>query len=278
MLHASKRERHSTMRPTPSARSANSSSRIRSSASGWSPPSKRASLPGSAPRQQVGALGTARRLASDQLLRAELVEMVAQLQAARQRIERKRTHKLRNVTLFVAGAGAVLAVPSVRDRLKAMFRGDTVDHHVAGEVRGNSKTVEQEIEVAVPVATAYKQWTNFEDFPSFMEGVDEVKQLDNTLLHWAATVGGKKAEWEAKIVEQSPNRRIAWESVAGKNTRGIVSFEEEGPSQTRIRLNMTYALDGVTEKAGAAAGLDNRRIRGDLERFRELVEGRQAAK
>jgi uncharacterized membrane protein len=229
-------------------------------------------------QQQLGALGTARRLASDQLLRAELAEMVAHLQAARQRIDRKRSHKLRNVTLLVAGAGAVLAVPSVRSRLKSLVRGSDVDHPVSGELHGNSKTVEQEIEVAVPVATAYKQWTHFEDFPSFMEGVDEVTQLDNTLLHWAATVGGKRAEWEAKIVEQSPNRRIAWESVAGKNTRGIVSFEEEGPSQTRIRLNMTYALDGVTEKAGAAAGLDDRRIRGDLERFRELVEGRQAAK
>jgi uncharacterized membrane protein len=129
---------------------------------------------------------------------------------------------------------------------------------------GSSKTVEQEIEVAVPVATAYKQWTRFEQFPSFMEGVDEVKQLDDTLLHWATTVGGKKAEWDAKIVEQAPNHRIVWESIAGKHTRGVVSFEEEGPSQTRIKLNMTYARDGV----------DERQIRGDLERFRELVESK----
>ena len=138
-------------------------------------------------------------------------------------------------------------------------------------------TIEHSIDVEVPVRTAYNQWTQFEEFPSFMEGVDEVKQLDDSLLHWAATVGGKKAEWEAKVVEQEPNRRIVWESVAGKNTRGIVSFEEAGPSQTRIQLSMTYALDGVAEKAGAAAGIDNRRIRGDLERFRELIEGRGVA-
>jgi uncharacterized membrane protein len=228
-------------------------------------------------KRQLGAVGTARRLASDLELRAELVELVAQLQNARKRIERKRSHKLRNVTVFLAGAGAVLAVPSVRERLLGTLRGRASDHWVSGEVHGNSKTVEQEIEVAVPVATAYRQWTQFEDFPSFMEGVDEVRQLDDTLLHWAATVGGKKAEWEAKIVEQNPNRRIVWESIAGRNTRGIVSFEEDGPTQTRIRLNMTYALDGLAEKAGAVAGVDDRRIRGDLERFRELIEGRQAA-
>ena len=85
-----------------------------------------------------------------------------------------------------------------------MLRGGAHRSSGPGAVHGNSKTVEQEIEVAVPVATAYKQWTQFEEFPSFMEGVDEVKQLDNSLLHWAATVGGKKAEWEAKIVEQEP--------------------------------------------------------------------------
>ena len=111
----------------------------------------------------------------------------------------------------------------------------------------NAKTIEQEIEVAVPVTAAYNQWTQFEEFPRFMEGIDEVKQLDDTLLHWAATVAGKKAEWEAKVIEQQPNRRIVWESVAGKNTRGIVSFEEAGPSQTRIHLSMTYALDDVAE-------------------------------
>jgi len=225
-------------------------------------------------QRQIGAVGTARRLGTDPVLRAELMEMIAQLQAARKRIESKRSHRLRTIGLIVVGAGLVAAVPPVRHRLKGLFRGRELH---APDVHASAKTVEQEIEVAVPVTTAYNQWTQFEEFPKFMEGVDEVKQLDDTLLHWAATVAGKKAEWEAKVVEQKPNRRIAWESVAGKNTRGSVSFEEAGPSHTRIHLSMTYALDDVAEKAGAAAGLDNRRIRGDLERFRELVEGRLAA-
>jgi uncharacterized membrane protein len=225
-------------------------------------------------QQQVGLAGTARRLTSDPVLRAELLEMVAQLQEARHRLEKRRSHKLRNVSLLVTGVGAALAVPSVRSRVQGLLRRNDVHVPTTGQ---SSKTVEENIDVAVPVATAYNQWTQFEEFPSFMEGVDEVKQLDDSLLHWAATVGGKKAEWEAKVIEQEPNRRIVWESVAGKNTRGMVSFEEAGPSQTKIRLSMTYALDGAAEKAGAAAGIDNRRIRGDLERFRELVEGRAVA-
>jgi uncharacterized membrane protein len=228
-------------------------------------------------QRQVGAAGTARRLASDPVLRAELLEMVAQLQKARRRIEPKRSHKVRNVVLVIAGAGTVAAIPSVRNRLKRMLRGAELPNpDTGGLARSSAKTVEQEIEVDVPVTTAYKQWMQFEEFPSFMEGVDEVKRLDDTLLHWAATVGGKRAEWEAKVVEQEPNRRIAWESVGGKNTRGIVSFEEAGPTRTRIRLNMTYALDGVAEKAGAAAGIDDRRIRGDLRRFRDLIESRRS--
>jgi uncharacterized membrane protein len=108
-----------------------------------------------------------------------------------------------------------------------------------------------------------------------MEGVEEVKQLDDTLLHWAATVAGKKAEWDAKIIAQEPDRRIAWESVDGKHTRGTVTFEQAGPSRTRIRLNMSYTPEGVAEKVGSAAGLDSRRVRGDLDRFRELVESQQ---
>ena len=225
-------------------------------------------------QQQVGIGGTARRLTSDPVLRAELLEMVAQLQHARHRLEKKRSHKLRNLSLLVAGAGAAFAVPSVRSRVQGLLRRNDV---VASGVGSGSKTVEENIDVAVPVTTAYDRWTRFEEFPTFMEGVDEVKRLDDTLLHWAATVGGKKAEWEAKVVEQDPNRRIVWESVAGRNTRGVVSFEEAGPSQTRINLIMTYALDGVAEQAGAAAGIDNRRIRGDLERFRDLVEERATA-
>ena len=118
---------------------------------------------------------------------------------------------------------------------------------------GAATTITQEIEVEVPVATAYNQWTQFEEFPSFMEGVDSVKQLDDTLLHWAATVAGKKAEWDAKIIEQRPNERIVWESVDGKQTRGAVTFAPaDSGSKTRIRLAMSYKPDGISEKAGSA--------------------------
>jgi uncharacterized membrane protein len=143
---------------------------------------------------------------------------------------------------------------------------------------GAPTSITEEIEVEVPVATAYNQWTQFEEFPRFMEGVDSVEQLDDTLLHWAATVAGKKAEWDAKIVEQRPNERIVWESVDGKQMRGAVTFEPAGSgSRTRIRLDMSYKPDGISEQAGSAVGLDQRRIRADLERFRDLIEGRRVA-
>jgi uncharacterized membrane protein len=137
-------------------------------------------------------------------------------------------------------------------------------------------TIEEQIEVGVPVTTAYNQWTQFEEFPRFMDGVDEVRQLDDALLHWAVTVGGKHAEWNAKIIEQEPDRRISWESIDGKNTRGTVTFEEAEPGRSRIRLHMSYTPEGAAESVGSAIGLDSRRVRGDLERFRQLIEERGA--
>jgi uncharacterized membrane protein len=160
-------------------------------------------------------------------------------------------------------------VPEVRRTLTAAIKG----------LRRPKRqgAIMEEIEVGVPVRTAYNQWTQFEEFPSFMEGVDEVKQLDDTLLHWAATIAGHRAEWDAKIVDQQPDRRIAWESVDGKQTRGTVTFDPVGPDRTRVRLAMTYATEGPAEQAGSAVGLDALRVRGDLVRFRELIEGRETA-
>jgi len=125
----------------------------------------------------------------------------------------------------------------------------------------------------VPVSTAYNQWTQFEDFPLFMEGVDHVQQLDDTLLHWAATVAGKTNQWNAKIIEQHPDRQISWISEDGKKTRGTVSFEPRGEKKTRVSLSMSYQADPF-EAVGSAAGLDAHRVRGDLERFKELIESR----
>jgi uncharacterized membrane protein len=123
---------------------------------------------------------------------------------------------------------------------------------------------------------AYNQWTQFEDFPLFMEGVDHVQQLADERLHWVATIAGRTAEWDAKILEQHPDRQISWISEDGKNTRGTVSFEASGPSKTLIRLSMSYQPDGPAEAIGSAAGLDKRRVRGDLERFKEMIESRGA--
>jgi uncharacterized membrane protein len=216
--------------------------------------------------QQTGWVGLGRRLAADPVLRAQLAEAAGQLKKAQRRADRKRSHKLRNTMLVLAGFGAVTAalnVESVREWVHSLLR--------RGGGRAPAAVVE-EIEVSAPVTEVYNQWTQFEDFPAFMEGVEEVRQLDDTLLHWAATVAGKKAEWDAKIVEQEPDRRITWESIDGRRTRGTVTFQEAGTGRTRIELSMSYMAEGPLERAGSAADLDSRRVRGDLERFKELIE------
>ena len=109
-------------------------------------------------------------------------------------------------------------------------------------------TIDESIEVDVPVSTAYNQWTQFEEFPLFMEGVDDVEQGDDTRLHWVATIGGSTAEWDAKILEQHPDKQISWNSEDGKKTRGTVNFEPIGESKTLIRLSMSYQAEGPVEQ------------------------------
>jgi uncharacterized membrane protein len=227
-------------------------------------------------RRQVGLVGVATRLGSDPVFRGQVIDAFSQLRKARGRVQKNASHRARNLLLFVAGAGMVVAaVPKLRRRVVENVRGIS-DHSWVSGLSGSDlrpASVAQQIEVNAPVSTVYAQWTQFEQFPKFMEGVDEVKRLDDTLLHWAVTVAGKKAEWNAKITEQDPDRRIAWESVDGKQTRGSVSFEPVGPgTRTRVRLEMSYTAEGAAEAVGAAVGLDQRRVKGDLERFRDLVE------
>ena len=136
-----------------------------------------------------------------------------------------------------------------------------------------SKIIET-VDVDVPVRVAYDQWTQFEEFPLFMEGVDEVRQQDDTRLHWVATIGGHTVEWDAKILEQHPDTQISWISEDGKKTRGTISFEPTGESKTLIRLSMSYQAEGPIEQLGSAAGLDAQRVRGDLKRFKDLIESR----
>ena len=134
--------------------------------------------------------------------------------------------------------------------------------------------VQESVEVNVPLQTAYNQWTQFEEFPQFMEGVESVKQLDDTRLHWVAEIGGKRHEWDAEITQQEPDRRVAWRSVDGKYNAGQVTFKEAGPDRTIIDVEMMYDPEGLLESLGSSIGADDRRVKGDLKRFKELIETR----
>jgi uncharacterized membrane protein len=216
--------------------------------------------------RKVGFYAAMLRIKNDPKLRREVNKMVSSLDKAWARVEKKRSHKLRNTLLVVGLGGAAAAAAKTRVHEKLP---------IGGMVPGGTspRTIDASIEVNVPVSSAYNQWTQFEDFPLFMEGVDHVQQLDDTRLHWAATVAGKKAEWDAKILEQHPDRQISWISEDGKKTRGTVSFEPRGEGKTLVRLSMSYQADPV-EQIGSTAGLDTRRVKGDLGRFKELIESR----
>ena len=123
------------------------------------------------------------------------------------------------------------------------------------------ETVSKSIEVAVPVSTAYNQWTQFEEFPRFMEGVKEVRQLDDAHLHWRAEIAGKEDEWDAEITSQVPDQRVAWRSVSGATNVGIVTFHPVSDDRTRIDLRIEYDTDGIIEKVGDMFGAVDRRLR-----------------
>ena len=131
---------------------------------------------------------------------------------------------------------------------------------------------EHSVDVHAPVREVYNQWTQFELFPQFMEGVEQVTQLDAKRLHWKARIGGKTQEWDADITEQLPDQRIAWHSVAGDMNAGVVTFHRISEDTTRIMLQLEYEPQGVVENAGAALGIVDHRVKGDLERFKELIE------
>ncbi|MDP9006379.1 MAG: SRPBCC family protein [Actinomycetota bacterium] len=135
-------------------------------------------------------------------------------------------------------------------------------------------TVQESIEVNVPVRAAYDQWTQFEEFPRFMEGVEEVRQVTDTRTHWVTEVGGTKREFDAEITEQVPDKRIAWRAVDGPDQGGVVMFEPVGSGTTRVTVEMDFAPEGVVEKAGDALGVVDRRVKGDLARFKEFIEQR----
>jgi uncharacterized membrane protein len=135
-------------------------------------------------------------------------------------------------------------------------------------------TVEQSVEVKQPARTVYNQWTQFEEFPEFMEGVEEVRQLDDTHLHWKAEIAGKTKEWDARITEQIPDKRIAWTSEGGAHNAGVVTFHKIDDQTTKVMLQLEFDPDTIVEKAGDALGLVQRRAKGDMERFKRFIESR----
>ena len=136
-------------------------------------------------------------------------------------------------------------------------------------------TTRESIEVNVPVSTAYNQWTQFEEFPKLMEGVEDVRQADDTRLYLKAEIGGQTREWAAKIEEQEPDKVIAWRSEEGVKLAGRVTFEPSGADKTKINLEMEFDPEGFVESAGDVLGVVKMRVKGDLKRFKEFIEGRQ---
>jgi len=137
--------------------------------------------------------------------------------------------------------------------------------------------IEKSIEVKCPVRTVYNQWTQFEEFPRFMAGVKEVRQLDDTHLHWHAEIWGKDKEWDSEITEQVPDRVIAWRSTSGDAPNaGAVHFEEIAPERTRVRLTMEYEPQGAVENLGDALGVMSARVQNSVEDFKKFIESRGA--
>jgi uncharacterized membrane protein len=134
--------------------------------------------------------------------------------------------------------------------------------------------VEESIEVQVPVTTAYNQWTQFEEFPKFMEGVEEVTQVSDTRNHWKADIAGVEREFDTEITEQKPDERIAWCTTDGPKQAGVVTFHRLDEGKSKVMLQMEFDPEGVAEQVGDKLGFVKRRVRGDLERFKDFIENR----
>jgi uncharacterized membrane protein len=135
-------------------------------------------------------------------------------------------------------------------------------------------SIEESIEIDVPVSTAYNQWTQFEEFPRFMEGVESVTQIDDIRMRWVAEIAGQRREWDAEITEQHPDERVAWTSTSGQRNAGVVTFHRLDDARTKVMLQLDHDPEGLVDNVGDALGFVKRRAKGDLERFKELVEAR----
>lgn len=137
--------------------------------------------------------------------------------------------------------------------------------------------INEQIDVDVPVAVAYDQWTQFESYPRFMDGVERVVQLDPTTLDWTATIAGRTKHWRAEIVEQRPAELVSWRSLDGARNDGTVRFAALDPASCRVTLEMDVQPEGAIEATGDALGFVSRRVAGDLERFKDFIESRGQA-
>ncbi|HYG94066.1 MAG TPA: SRPBCC family protein [Nocardioides sp.] len=135
--------------------------------------------------------------------------------------------------------------------------------------------VQKSIDVDVPVSTAYNQWTQFESFPQFMSGVESITQVDDTHLHWVTNIAGVEREFDAEVTEQHPDERVAWTSTGGESKHaGVVTFHRLDDSKTRVMVQIDWEPSDLVEKVGSAINVDDRRVQGDLERFKEFIEAR----
>jgi uncharacterized membrane protein len=137
-------------------------------------------------------------------------------------------------------------------------------------------SVTESITVDCPISTVYNQWTQFEEFPRFMEAVEAVSQTDDTHLHWVAEIGGKRHEWDAEITEQRPDEVVSWRALDGHYNSGRVLFEKIDQATTKVTVEIEHETDGMMETLGSALGSDSRQVKGDLGRFKEFIEARGA--
>ena len=135
-------------------------------------------------------------------------------------------------------------------------------------------TVEESIDVAVPVTTAYNQWTQFESFPHSMGGVESITQISDRTSHWVTRIGGVEREFDTEITEQHPDERVAWKSTDGKSHAGVVTFHRLGDADTRVTVQLDWDPETFVEKVGSAIGVDDRQVKSDLKRFKEFIESR----
>ena len=135
-------------------------------------------------------------------------------------------------------------------------------------------SIEESVEVAAPVRAVYDQWTQFEEFPRFMEGVEEIRQVDDTHLHWVANIGGARREWDAEITEQRPDERVAWKATDGAENAGVVTFHRLDDATTKVMLQLDFDPEGIVETVGDKLGFVRRRAVGDLDRFKGFLEER----